>query len=118
MSESVVLYGLKKCSTCVKAMKWLDANDVPYTFIDYREQPVDAATLKDWAGQASWDKLINRASMTWRNLPESQKSPASQEDYLALVADHPTLVKRPVAVGLAPNIVLGFSEKKYAELKG
>lgn len=118
MSKTVVLYGLKKCSTCVKAMKWLDAHGIPHTFIDYREHPVDAATLKKWAGQAGWDKLINRSSMTWRNLPESAKQPTSQDDYLSLVSAYPTLVKRPVAVGLAPHVVLGFSEKKYAELKG
>ncbi|HCP78159.1 MAG TPA: arsenate reductase, partial [Pusillimonas sp.] len=36
MSKSVVLYGLKKCSTCVKAMKWLDAQGIQYRFVDYR----------------------------------------------------------------------------------
>jgi Spx/MgsR family transcriptional regulator len=118
MSESVVVYGLKKCSTCMKAVKWLEANEVRHTFIDYRDNPVAPDTLKGWADQAGWDKLINRASTTWRNLPESLKQPASPDDYLTLVATHPTLVKRPVVVGLAPEVVLGFSEKKYAELRG
>ena len=118
MSKSVVLYGLKKCSTCVKAMKWLDAQGIQYRFVDYRDNPVNDETLKDWAEQVGWDKLINRASMTWRNLPESQKQPTSEDDYLALVNAYPTPVKRPVAVGLASDVVLGFSDKKYAGLKG
>jgi len=111
---SLTLYGLSKCSTCVKARDWLAARAIAHTFIDYRDQPVPAAALADWAEQlGGWEKLVNRASMTWRNLPESRKSPAADAAWLKLIAEYPALVRRPVAVDAAGTVGVGFSEKRY-----
>ena len=67
---TTTLYGLNTCDTCKKARNWLGRHDVPHEFIDYREHPIPAATLKDYANAVGgWDKLVNRSSMTWRNLP-------------------------------------------------
>ncbi|PLC51155.1 arsenate reductase [Pollutimonas subterranea] len=115
--DVVQLYGLKNCSTCVKAMNWLTQRELPYSFTDYREQPISGAQLVAWAGVlGGWEKLVNRASMTWRNLPESRKAPGNEQQWLALIAEFPALVKRPVAVTGPNNVAVGFSEKKYSEL--
>jgi len=112
----ITLYGLKKCSTCVKACDWLTARGIGHDFIDYREHPVAPALLRDWAEQlGGWEKLVNRASMTWRNLAEARKSPTSDAAWLALIAEFPALVRRPVAVDAQGNIGVGFSEKRYQE---
>jgi len=111
---TVILYGLTQCSTCVKARQWLDAHHVAHTFIDYRDQPVAAATLTDWAGQlGGWEKLVNRASMTWRNLPESRRAPANDTEWTALIADFPALVRRPVAVSEDGSVGVGFNDQRY-----
>lgn len=113
---SVTLYGLAKCSTCVKAREWLGAHGVAHDFVDYRDNPVPAAALKDWAGQlGGWEKLVNRASMTWRNLPESRKSPSGDAEWTALIAEYPALVRRPVAVDGQGKVGVGFNEKRYQE---
>jgi len=115
----MTLYGLKKCGTCVKARDWLDAHKVAHAFIDYRDNPVPAATLRDWAEQlGGWEKLVNRASMTWRNLSATRKSPADAAQWLALINEYPALVRRPVAVDAAGRIGVGFSEKRYQERFG
>ncbi|MCP1634509.1 Spx/MgsR family RNA polymerase-binding regulatory protein [Kerstersia gyiorum] len=112
---SLVLYGLNKCSTCVKARAWLDSHGVAHTFVDYRDHPVDPALLRDWAAQlGGWEKLVNRASMTWRNLPESARSPADDAAWLALIVDYPALVRRPVAVDGDGKVGVGFREATYA----
>jgi len=112
---TVTLYGLTRCSTCLKARAWLDEHGVRHEFVDYRDHPVAPARLKEWAGQVGgWEKLVNRASMTWRNLPESLKSPASDAQWLALIADYPALVRRPVTV-VDGQAAVGFSEKRYAQ---
>lgn len=117
--KTIQLYGLKRCSTCVKAMKWLDEHKQPYSFTDYRDEPVPAPTLSGWQTQlGGWEKLVNRASMTWRNLPEARKAPQSDDEWLALIAEFPTLVKRPVRVDADGGVNVGFSVKKYEELKG
>lgn len=45
------VYGIKNCSTCVKALKWLEAQGQQVEFIDYRANPVDPALLQDWVKQ-------------------------------------------------------------------
>lgn len=117
--KTIQLYGLKRCSTCVKAMVWLDEQKQTYSFTDYRDEPVPESTLSDWQNQlGGWEKLVNRASMTWRNLPDARKTPQNDAQWLALIAEFPTLVKRPVRVEADGHVSVGFSAKKYEELKG
>lgn len=119
MTEALELYGLKRCSTCVKAMRWLDEHGIAYTFTDYRDQPIDPKLLSQWSqALGGWDKLANRASMTWRNLPPERKTPGSDAEWLALASEFPTLIKRPLMVRAGQVAALGFSEKKYSELIG
>lgn len=114
--QTVHLYGLKKCSTCVKATSWLEQEGISFQFTDYRDHPVAPEHLRAWADAlGGWEKLVNRASMTWRNLPDDRKSPATSEQWLALIAEFPALVRRPVAVDADGGVGVGFSEKKYAE---
>lgn len=109
------LYGLAKCSTCIKARAWLDEHGIDHQFIDYREQPIDPPQLAEWAARLTWPKLVNRASMTWRNLPEARKTPDSDAQWLALVAEFPALIRRPLTV-YEGQVDTGFSEKKYSAL--
>jgi len=112
----ITLYGLEKCSTCLKARDWLDAHQVAHTFVDYRDTPVAAPTLRAWAKQlGGWEKLVNRASMTWRKLPEARKSPADEAAWLALIQEYPALVRRPVAVDVSGTVRVGFSATRYQE---
>ncbi|TAL89909.1 MAG: Spx/MgsR family RNA polymerase-binding regulatory protein [Candidimonas sp.] len=117
--KTVTLYGLSKCSTCIKAMAWLDDHGTPYEFVDYREQPIAASQLQKWSRElGGWEKLVNRASMTWRNLSDSRKAPESDAQWAALVAEFPALVRRPVMVDAKGAASVGFSDTKYSELLG
>ncbi|MDQ8033033.1 MAG: arsenate reductase [Bordetella sp.] len=114
--KQTTLYGLTKCSTCVKAREWLTAHGVAHDFIDYRDHPVPAATLKTWAEQVGgWEKLVNRTSMTWRALSDAQKAAATPAQWTALIAEYPALVRRPVTVTADGEVSVGFSEKRYTE---
>ena len=116
---SVKLYGLAKCSTCLKAQAWLDAHGIECVFQDYRDQPVDPVTLKAWAETlGGWEKLVNRASMTWRNLDDSLKGPTSDKAWLSLIAQYPALIRRPVTVYADQSVTVGFNEKRYTEKLG
>lgn len=114
---AITLYGLTKCSTCQKALKWLQRNGVDHRFIDYREQPLEGATLKNWAAQFdSFDKLVNRSGMTWRNLAPVRKTPGSDAEWLLLIREQPALVRRPVAVLDDGSVRVGFNDKLYSAL--
>ena len=104
-----------KCSTCVKARDWLSAHGVAHDFVDYRDHPVAAATLKAWAGKVGgWEKLVNRTSMTWRALPDERKAASTDAQWTQLIAEYPALVRRPVTVTPDGEVTVGFSESATA----
>lgn len=83
----MILYGLKTCDTCRKALKSLPQA----RFADVRSDGVPAAVLA--AALARFGaELVNTRSTTWRGLDAAQRAqPPGQ-----LLADHPTLMKRPL----------------------
>lgn len=110
----VTVYGLDNCDTCKKARNWLRRFEVAHEFVDYRAQRVPAETLKAWAGQlGGWDKLINKASTTWRQLPEGRKSPGSAPEWTLLLKEYPALVKRPVVVTADGVVTVGFTDNAF-----
>ena len=108
-------YGLKRCSTCVKARKWLQERGQQVEFTDYRDEPADNALLKAWAAAAGGaQSMINRNSQTWRGLPEDRKTPANEQQWLALAAEFPSLIKRPVTMFADGTTTFGFVESTFA----
>jgi len=113
---SLTLYGLATCDTCRKARNWLDREKIAYEFVDYREHPIPATTLKTWSRVVGgWDKLVNKSSTTWRNLPEARRSPESDPEWTLLIKEYPALVRRPVAVQ-GDSVHIGFRNDGYRKL--
>jgi arsenate reductase len=102
----MILYGLKTCDTCRKARKALSAAE----FVDVRDVGVPADVL-----QAAWatfgDRLLNTRSTTWRGLDETQRG----RPPLDLLAEHPTLMKRPLVVE-GGRMVLGWDKAAQTAL--
>jgi arsenate reductase len=102
----MVLYGLKTCDTCRKALKELkDAQ-----FVDVREDgvPLDVMT----AALTRFERdLVNTRSTTWRGLSEDERA----RPPLELLRDHPALMKRPLIVDGA-QLHLGWGKKVRQDL--
>ncbi|WP_420586668.1 ArsC/Spx/MgsR family protein [Ruegeria sp.] len=81
------LYGLKNCDTCRKALKSLPNAE----FVDVRADGVPDSVMQQ-ALDAFGGALLNTRSTTWRGLDEAERARPS----LDLLADHPTLMKRPL----------------------
>ena len=110
------LYGLTKCSTCQKALAWLSDQGVASQLIDYRDNPLPPEALREFAQVlGGWEKLVNRASMTWRQLTDVQRQAVTDEQWLALIAQFPALVRRPLTVLPDGTVISGFSEKKFKQ---
>lgn len=108
------VYGLSNCDTCRKARNWLQRFGIAHDFVDYREQRQPPATLKAWAGQlGGWEKLVNKASTTWRQLPEARKSPGSDPEWFLLLKEYPQLVKRPVLATDDGTVSVGFTDNGW-----
>lgn len=97
--RSIALYGLASCDTCKKAQKALSAAGFDVTNIDVRADSVPADLLSDWLETHGTDVLVNTRSTTWRGLSEAERAQAANPvQALALLQQHPTLMKRPVLV--------------------
>lgn len=104
----MVLYGLKTCDTCRKALKALGDAE----FRDVRADGVPEGVLKRAYGLFGAD-LLNTRSATWRGLDAAARA----RDPLALLAEHPTLMKRPLIVNGA-KMHLGWGRDVQAALLG
>jgi arsenate reductase len=113
MSKRVTIYGIKACDTMKKARAWLDAHGVAYAFHDYRTEGLERATLERWADQVGWEVLLNRAGMTFRNLPERDKTGLTEKKAIALMLAQPAMIKRPVLEAGGKPLV-GFKPELYA----
>ncbi|WP_018169941.1 MULTISPECIES: ArsC family reductase [unclassified Thioalkalivibrio] len=95
MSE-IALYGIANCDTVRKARRSLDAAGVGYRFVDVRKDGLAADRLRGWVDAVGWETLVNRRGTTWRQLPDDQREGLDAERAIALMLEHPALIKRPV----------------------
>ncbi|MDR6850814.1 Spx/MgsR family transcriptional regulator [Sphingomonas sp. BE123] len=110
---SVALYGIPNCDTVKKARVWLDANGIAYAFHDYKKEGADSARLAKWAEVVGWEPLLNRAGTTFRKLDEADKADIDAAKALALMAAHPSMIKRPV-VEYRGGVLVGFKPEAWA----
>jgi len=116
-SDACIIYGIKNCSTMKKAFSWLDEHGVPYRFHDYRKQGVDDTTLRQWCGRAGWRTLVNTRGTTWRKLSAEQQRIDSDDDAIALMRSHPSVIRRPVIDTGGDLLLIGFDPDRYTVLQ-
>ncbi|ATZ74206.1 arsenate reductase [Idiomarina sp. X4] len=110
----LTIYGIKNCDTVKKSLKWLDKHSVNYQFIDVREQPLQKETVLNWLSELPADRLINKRSTSWRNLSDDQKTLSNHDALAELVAEQPTLFKRPL-VKDNEGYHCGFKETEWSD---
>jgi arsenate reductase (glutaredoxin) len=105
-------YGLKKCSTCQKALAFLDDKKVKYVFTDHQETPPSKAQVAGWSkALGGWEKMINRAGYTWRGLPASETADLTEAKAVALATKHTSLIRRPLIEHDDGSVTVGFTPK-------
>jgi arsenate reductase (glutaredoxin) len=108
------LYGIPNCNTVKKARVWLDENNISYTFHDFKKLGITQAILDQWLTQQPWERLVNRAGMTWRNLSDETKaSIIDNASASALMIEKTSVIKRPILERENAILCLGFSEDNY-----
>jgi len=112
------VYGISNCNTVKKALDWLKQHRIAHTFHDYKKQGIGMEKVECWLAQAPWEKLVNRAGTTWKQLPEEEKLQIqSSLQALDLMLSKHSVIKRPLIENSEGKIaVLGFDEKQYASL--
>lgn len=110
------VYGLKNCDTCRKALQWLGKEKIAHTFVDVRADGVSKADIVRFTKAIGWEKLLNKASTSWRALDDAEKEGLSETKAIALMQKYPTLIKRPVFES-AKAVMVGFRDAEMKALK-
>ena len=96
LDMTLILYGIPNCDTVKKARDWLTAKGVVYDFHDYKKAGIDAVRLKAWSEKVSWEQVLNRASSTFKALPDEAKQGLDETKAIALMIAQPSMIKRPI----------------------
>ena len=104
-----------KCTTCQKARKWLDANDVAYDERHIKDNNPTVDELEAWHKQSGLPlkRLFNTSGLQYKALNLKEKLPAmSEEEQFKLLASDGMLVKRPLLIGDG-FVLVGFKEDEW-----
>lgn len=104
-----------KCTTCQKAKKWLDANEIEYTERPIKEQNPSAQEMKAWHQMSGLPlkKFFNTSGLLYKNMQLKDKLlTMSDEEQYELLATDGMLVKRPLVIG-DDFVLVGFKEADW-----
>ena len=114
------VYCYSRCTTCKKALKWLDENKLEYTEIDIKEEHPDEETLRQLHKQSGLPlkKFFNTSGQLYREKELSKKLPEmSEDDMFKLLASDGMLVKRPLLI-TEDTVLIGFKEEEWKNYFG
>ena len=106
-----------KCTTCQKARKWLDENNIEYEFRDIKLENPSLEELSAWYKLSGLPlrKFFNTSGLLYKSMELKTKLPnMADEEMLSLLATDGMLVKRPLAIG-DDFVLVGFKEAEWAE---
>jgi len=111
------VYCYSKCSTCKKALKWLDEKKIKHEVIDIKADHPDEETLRKYYAISGLPlkRFFNTSGIQYRELELSKKLPdMSEEEQFRLLAGDGMLVKRPLLVGNG-FVLTGFKQSEWEE---
>ncbi|MBQ5430274.1 MAG: arsenate reductase family protein [Lachnospiraceae bacterium] len=111
----VKVYCYSRCTTCKKALKWLDDNEIEYEQIDIKEDHPDETTLRQLheKSRLPLKRFFNTSGQLYRAMELSKKLPEMSEDEMfKLLASDGMLVKRPLLI-TEDTVLTGFKEDDW-----
>ncbi|MCG7498439.1 ArsC family reductase [Vibrio sp. Of7-15] len=109
------VFGIKNCDTIKKARKWLTAEEIDYTFHDYRVDGINEEMIQNFVAQLGWEAMVNKRGTTYRQLSDEQKETLNQDTAIALMIEFPAMIKRPLLVH-NDEYHLGFKADQYSAI--
>lgn len=106
-----------KCSTCQKAKKWLEANNISFEERHIVEQTPSKEELEKWIRQSGLEikRFFNTSGLKYKELSLKEKLPnMSDEEKIDLLTSNGMLIKRPLFIS-DKVILVGFKEKEWRE---
>lgn len=111
-------YYYPKCSTCQKAKKWLENNNISFEAIDITTKRPSKDDFLNWFLTNKYEskKYFNTSGILYREGNYKEKLlEMSDEEKATLLAGEGMLIKRPL-LSLENKVVLGFKESEYEDI--
>jgi len=114
--KKIIFYSYLKCSTCRKAVKWLENNNFEFQLIDIVKEPPLIKYLNLALEQYSDDKkrIFNTRGKAFKTL-DLDISDLSREEIIQILLSDGKLIKRPFLIKEGVKVILGFNEIEYAK---
>lgn len=106
-----------KCSTCQKAKKWLEENNIEFNSRHIVENNPSKEELKAWIALSKEPikKFFNTSGILYREMNLKEKvAEGNEEELLDILSSNGMLVKRPLVI-TEDIVLIGFKEPKWAE---
>ena len=113
----VKVYCYSKCTTCKKALKWLEDHEIEHTVIDIKGDHPDEKTLRELHRKSGLPlkRFFNTSGQLYREMELSKRLPDMSEDEMfRLLASDGMMVKRPLLV-TERVVIPGFQEDSWKE---
>ena len=113
----LTVYCYSRCTTCRKALKWLDDHQIEYKLLDIKTEHPGLEELTQYYKTSGLPlkRFFNTSGIQYREQELSKKLPQMpEEEQLALLAADGMLVKRPLVVG-EDFVLTGFREEEWKE---
>ena len=116
MAASLTVFSYSRCSTCRKALAWLDAEGLDYTVVDITVDPPSRDLLQAAAQQFGDRKpLFNTSGQSYRALGSSTVKAMSDDEALDALAADGKLIKRPFVALHDGSFLVGFKLDQWME---
>ena len=111
--KDIKMYWLPHCSTCQKAVKWLDRRDIKVSeFRDIKEEPLSRDEVEKLAKMLGGpENLFSKRAVKYREMKLNERE-LSDEEMLELMSEEYTFLKRPIMV-IGNRAEASFFEKYY-----
>ena len=110
---SIRVYGIPNCSTCKKALKWLEDRGVEYEFTNTKEYPPSREMIQGWVESLGSKPMRNTSGLSYRALGEEKKT-WTDEEWVEAFANDSMLLKRPLFIKDGKAVMVGFRQKEEA----
>jgi arsenate reductase len=112
---TITVYHYPNCSTCKKALKWLEQHAVAHERVDIVQHPPSSAQLATALnrGPLALRSLFNTSGQSYRDGNYKERLPKlSESEALAALAEDGKLIKRPLVLGNGVALA-GFDEAAW-----
>ena len=111
------VYCYPRCTTCKKAVKWLEENGIEYEYKHIVEETPSKEDIKKYYKESGLPlkRFFNTSGNVYKELNLKEKlAEMSEDEQFELLASNGMVLKRPLLVG-KDFVLVGFKEAEWVE---